>query len=232
MLKKIRVLLADDQPLVRDGLRATLAGVGDVEIVGEAPDGVEAVRLARRLRPDVLLMDVTMPRMDGLEATAELCGPHGVPGIKIIILTMYDQDEHVFGALRAGASGFVLKDAPTSQVVEAVHTVAAGEALLSPAVTSRLIAEFARRPLLSPSTSAAMARLTSRELDVFKLLVRGHSNEEMAGLLSLGESTVKSHVQHLYQKLGVRDRVQLVIYAYEYGLLRPGTGTVSTGGTG
>ncbi len=232
MLKQIRVLLADDQPLVRDGLRATLAGVGGVEIVGEAPDGVEAVRLARRLRPDVLLMDVTMPRMDGLEATAELCGPHGVPGIKIIILTMYDQDEHVFGALRAGASGFVLKDAPTSQVVEAVHTVAAGEALLSPAVTSRLIAEFARRPLLSPATSAAMSRLTGRELDVFKLLVRGHSNEEMARLLSLGESTVKSHVQHLYQKLGVRDRVQLVIYAYEYGLLRPGTGTVSTGGTG
>ncbi|WP_245682000.1 response regulator [Actinomadura kijaniata] len=231
-MKQIRVLLADDQPLVRDGLRATLAGVGGVEIVGEAPDGVEAVRLARRLRPDVLLMDVTMPRMDGLEATAELCGPHGVPGIKIIILTMYDQDEHVFGALRAGASGFVLKDAPTSQVVEAVHTVAAGEALLSPAVTSRLIAEFARRPLLSPATSAAMSRLTGRELDVFKLLVRGHSNEEMARLLSLGESTVKSHVQHLYQKLGVRDRVQLVIYAYEYGLLRPGTGTVSTGGTG
>ena len=215
----IRVLIADDQPIVRNGLRATLAQVEGLVVVGEAVDGREAVSGVTRWRPDVVLMDVRMPRMDGLEATREICRPCNGFAARVIILTMYDQDEHVFEALRAGASGFILKDAPTDKVVEAVREVASGAALLSPSVTRSLIAEFARRPTLSRAAAPELGQLTERELDVFKLLVRGYRNEDMARLLTLGESTIKSHVQHLYQKLGVRDRVQVVIYAYENGLL-------------
>ncbi|GAA4057955.1 MULTISPECIES: response regulator transcription factor [Actinomadura] len=226
-MEPVRVLIADDQPLVREGLRATLAQADGLRIVGEACDGLDAVRLAQATRPGVVLMDIRMPGLDGLEATERLCGPDGVPGVRIIMLTMFDQDEHVFGALRAGASGFLLKDVPGEKIVEAVRVVAAGDALLAPAVTRRLIAEFARRPTVTPASAAALDGLTARETDVWKLLVRGYGNEEIARLLSLGESTVKSHVQHLYQKLGVRDRVQLVIHAYECGLLRPGVAMTS-----
>jgi DNA-binding NarL/FixJ family response regulator len=217
-MDEIRVLIADDQPVVRNGLKATLNGAG-VVIVGEAANGHEAVDAVRRSKPDVVLMDVRMPRMDGLAATKEICRPSSGFDSKVIILTMYDQDEHLFEALHAGASGFILKDAPSGKLIEAVHEVASGAALLSPSVTRSLIDEFARRPILSRATAPVLAQLTGRELDVFKLLVRGYRNEDMAKILVLGESTIKSHVQHLYQKLGVRDRVQVVIYAYENGLM-------------
>ncbi|MBT2208999.1 MULTISPECIES: response regulator [Actinomadura] len=218
-MHEIRVLIVDDQPLVRGGLRATFGGAPDIAIVGESADGVEAVRDVRLLNPDIVLMDIHMPRKDGLEATREICAPGSGIDTKVIILTMFDQDEHLFEALRIGATGFILKDAPARTLVEAVHEVAAGEALLSASVTRRLVREFARRPTLSTGRTIEMPDLTDRELDVFRLLVRGHSNEEMAELLVLGASTVKSHVKHLYQKLGVRDRVQVVIYAYENGLV-------------
>jgi DNA-binding NarL/FixJ family response regulator len=213
----IGVLIADDQPLVRNGLKATLVGVPGITIVGEVANGADAVRNVIRSKPDIVLMDVRMPRMDGLQATREICRPNSGVATKVIILTMYDQDEHVFEALRAGASGFILKDAPTEKLIEAVREVASGAALLSPTVTRSLIAEFARRPMITRAAVPELGQLTDRELDVFKLLVRGHRNEDMAKALRLGESTVKSHVQHLYQKLGVRDRVQVVIYAYENG---------------
>ncbi|MFI0418187.1 response regulator [Spongiactinospora sp. 9N601] len=230
-MRCVRLLIVDDQPLVRSGLRATFEGVGDLSVVGEAANGVEAIRQVRALRPDVVLMDINMPRMGGLEATREIFTAHGGPPAagggavtRVLILTMYDQDENLYDALRAGASGFVLKDTPTEQLVGAVRTVASGEALLSPSVTRRLIEEFARRPVLSASAVPELIGLTDREVDVFRLLVRGYRNEDMARMLLLGESTVKSHVQHLYQKLGVRDRVQVVIYAYERGLIQPGQG--------
>ncbi|MBP2708276.1 response regulator transcription factor [Microbispora sp. RL4-1S] len=218
----IRLLIADDQPLVRSGLRATFDPVADLRVVGEAHNGREAVRLCRALRPDVVLMDVNMPQMGGIEATWNILAAEWSASVKVLILSMYDRDEYVFEALRAGASGFVLKDTPTEGLVDAVRTVATGDALLAPSVTRRLIEEFARRPVLSPSAAPELVGLTDRELDVFRLLVRGYRNEDMAQMLRLGQSTVKSHVQHLYQKLGVRDRVQVVIYAYEHGLVQPG----------
>jgi DNA-binding NarL/FixJ family response regulator len=214
----IRVVIADDQPLVRSGLRASFNDLPDIVIVGEAANGLEAVRRVREVTPDVVLMDINMPRMNGLESTREI-GRLGEHPTKVVMLTMFDHDEYVFEALRIGASGFVLKDAPTEKLVEAVREVASGDALLSPSVTRRLIAEFARRPVLDSTASPALVNLTQRELDVFRLLVRGYHNEDIAKALVLGESTVKSHVQHLYQKLGVRDRVQLVIYAYENDLI-------------
>lgn len=218
----VRVLIADDQPVTRSGLRATLTGVPDMEVIAEASNGYDAVSSSRALLPDLVLMDIRMPVMSGLEATRMITNAEETAATKVIILTIYDQDEHVFEALRSGASGFILKDAPTEQLVEGVRTVASGHALLSPSVTRRLIAEFARRPMLSDTTAPELARLTEREMDMFKLLVRGCRNEDIARILTLGESTVKSHVQHLYQKLGVRDRVQVVIYAYENGLVQPG----------
>jgi DNA-binding NarL/FixJ family response regulator len=230
-MQAIRVLIADDQPVVRNGLKATLGAVAGVVVVGEAQNGTDAVRMVRATRPDVVLMDISMPLMTGLEATRRISGMDEAAHTRVIILTMYDQDEHVFEALRAGASGFILKDAPTETLVEAVRTVASGESLLSPSVTSRLIAEFARRPVLYETTAPELTRLTDRELDMFKLLVRGYRNEDIARILTLGESTVKSHVRHLYQKLGVRDRVQVVIYAYEHGLVQPGNGADSFAGT-
>jgi DNA-binding NarL/FixJ family response regulator len=214
----IRVLIADDQPLVRSGMRASFAGSRDIVVIGEAANGRDAVRAVRERGPDVVLMDINMPRMDGLEATRNIRRLEGCT-TRVIILTMYDQDEYLFEALRAGASGFVLKDAAPEKLVEAVREVASGHGLLSPSVTRRLIAEFARRPVLDSTTRPALADLTQRELDVFRLLVQGYRNEDVAKILVLGESTVKSHVQHLYHKLGVRDRVQVVIYAYENGLV-------------
>lgn len=215
----IKVLVADDHALIRDGLRAALAEQPDFHVVGEAGDGYTAVRMVRALGPGVVLMDIKMPRMDGLEATRQICGRDGDNAVKVIILTLYDQDEHVFEALRAGASGFLLKDCKPEHLAEAVRTAASGEAMLAPSVTRRLISEFARRPVLASVATPEVAALTPREADVFKLLVRGFSNDEIAKVLVLGASTIKSHVKHIYQKLNVRDRVQVVIYAYEMGLV-------------
>ncbi|MET9294785.1 response regulator transcription factor [Streptomyces sp. NPDC003077] len=218
-MRPIRILIVDDQPLVRQGLQAVFAPIDDIEVVGEATNGVEALERVRRTGPDVVLMDVNMPRMTGLEATRKLCsGEFGDSAPKIIILTMYDHDEYVFDALRAGASGFLLKDAPSHQLADAVREVVCGGALLSSSVTRQLIREFVRRPAL-PSSTTELKSLTCRELDVFRLLAQGYGNADIAEKLHLGESTIKSHIQHLYRKLGVRDRVQVVIYAYENGLV-------------
>ncbi|GAA3410815.1 response regulator transcription factor [Streptosporangium vulgare] len=218
-MRKIRVLIADDQPLIRSGLHAVFDGVPDIVVVGEARHGVQAVQSVKTLRPDVVLMDINMPRMDGITATREICKLGADYPAKVVILTIYDQDEHVFEALRSGASGFILKHTPTERLVDAVREAAEGDALLSPSVTRKLIDEFARRPVLSAAPTAVLDQLTEREREVFQLLVRGYGNDEIARALVLGDSTIKSHVQHLYQKLGVRDRVQIVIFAYENGLV-------------
>jgi DNA-binding NarL/FixJ family response regulator len=217
-VKGIRVLVVDDQPLVRTGLRTVLSTAAGIVPAGEAPNGLAAVRAVATHRPDVVLMDINMPGMNGLQATREICR---TSRSKVIMLSMFDHDEFLFESLRAGASGFILKEAPPESMVQAVREVAAGESLLSPSLTRRLLAEFARRPVPVPAGAAGSpgGRLTERERDVFRLLVRGNSNEEIARELSVGASTVKSHIQHLYQKLGVRDRVQMVIYAYENGLV-------------
>ncbi|MFH9064889.1 response regulator [Streptomyces coeruleorubidus] len=216
----IRLLIVDDQPLVRQGLRAVFAPLDGITVLGEAANGVEALELVRRTTPDVVLMDVNMPWMSGLEATRRIfTGDSRDTAPKIVILTMYDQDEYVFEALKAGASGFLIKDSSPAQLVEAVRAVADGGALLSPSVTQQLIREFVRRPGLPSAAGVELQSLTGRELDVFRLLVQGYGNAVIAEKLTLGESTIKSHVQHLYRKLGVRDRVQVVIYAYENGLV-------------
>ena len=217
--RKPTALLVDDQEMVRAGLRMILESRG-VDVVGEAADGRAAVTEAARVRPDVTLMDIRMPGMDGLEATEVL-----VPqGHRVVILTTFDLDEYVYRALRAGASGFVLKDAPPDELVQAVTVVAAGEALLSPSVTRRLIAEFAASARRSSDgqLSARVAQLTGRERDVLGLVARGLSNAEIGAQLFLGESTIKSHVSSVLLKLGVRDRVQAVIAAYEAGIVAPG----------
>jgi DNA-binding NarL/FixJ family response regulator len=215
----IRVLLADDMELVRSGFRLMLELAEGIEVVGEAGDGREAVRLARELQPDVVLMDVRMPELDGIEATRRLrqAGAES----RVLVLTTFDLDEYVYEAVRAGASGFLLKDAPREQLVTAVRTVARGEALLAPAITQRLIERFIRRPL--PDAAAGiLAELSERERDVLRLIARGRSNAEIAADLIIGEATVKTHVAHLLAKLGVRDRVQAVVFAYESGLVEPG----------
>jgi DNA-binding NarL/FixJ family response regulator len=215
----IRVLLADDQELVRSGFRLILELADGVEVVGEAADGREAVALAKELQPDVVLMDVRMPELDGIEATRRL-RQAGVDA-RVLVLTTFDLDEYVYAAVRAGASGFLLKDAPREQLVTAVRTVARGEALLAPAVTRRLIERFVDRP--APVESApALAELSPRELEVLRLVARGLSNAEIADELIIGEATVKTHVAHVLRKLDLRDRVQAVVLAYESGVVEPG----------
>jgi DNA-binding NarL/FixJ family response regulator len=224
----IRLLLADDQDLVRTGVRMILETEPDLEIVGEARDGREAVAKARRLRPDVVLMDIRMPDVDGVAATAELTALEPPLATRVLILTTYDLDEYVFAALRAGAAGFLLKHAPSDELVAAVRTVARGEGLLAPQITRRVIEAFADVPTPSGDPPAELARLTERERDTFDLVVRGRTNAEIAQALYVEPSTVKTHVAHALAKLGLRDRVAAVIYAYEHGLLEPGDGATAT----
>ena len=221
----LRVLVADDQELVRAGFRLILEAAG-FAVVGEAADGAEAVALAAAERPDVVLMDIRMPVMDGLTATRQLTAPdtgdprHWAP--KVVILTTFDLDDYVYEALRSGASGFLLKDAPRADLVAAVRVAAAGDALLAPSVTRRLIETFARRPASASPAPSRLASLTPRERDILLLVARGQSNTEIARALVVSEATVKTHVTHLLAKLGLRDRVQAVILAYETGAVVPG----------
>jgi DNA-binding NarL/FixJ family response regulator len=217
----IRVLIADDQTLVRDGFRMILDAQEDIEVVGEAADGIEAVARARELRPHVVLMDVRMPNRDGLDATRELL--RELPQLHVLILTTFDLNEYVYEAMRAGASGFLLKDAPRSQLIQGVRTVAAGDALLAPAITRRLIEQFVRRPPASiRPLPPKLDELTARELEVLKLVAGGRSNAEIEAELYVSDATVKTHVAHALRKLDLRDRVQAVVFAYENGLVEPG----------
>jgi DNA-binding NarL/FixJ family response regulator len=214
-----RVLLVDDQELVRAGFRLILEAA-EVPVVGEAADGAEAVVLAAKLRPDVVLMDVRMPVMDGIEATRQIRRA-GDDAPRVLVLTTFGLDEYVFDALRAGASGFLLKDTPRRQLVEAVHVVAEGEALLAPSVTRRLIEEFATRSDRTARDDGSVRELTAREREALELVARGMTNAEIAAAMFVGEATVKTHVSHVLMKLGLRDRVQAVIFAYEHGLVSP-----------
>ena len=215
-----RVLIADDQPLVRVGLRKILEAEPDLDVVAEAADGEDAVAETRLHRPDVVLMDIRMPVLDGIEATRRIVAAQ--PTARVLILTTFGLDTYVFDALRAGASGFMLKDAPPEELVAAVRLVARGEALLAPAVTRGVIEEFARRPVgRTPEPSPALAELTAREREVLELLARGRSNPEICAELVISEATAKTHVARILQKLGLRDRVQAVIYAYENGVVTP-----------
>jgi DNA-binding NarL/FixJ family response regulator len=214
----LSVLIVDDQALVRTGFRMILDAEEDIEVAGEAADGREAILEAQRLRPDVVLMDVRMPVMDGIEATRRLLADRGTDA-KVVMLTTFDMDEYVYDALRAGASGFLLKDAPPEQLVTGIRAVANGDALLAPSITRRVIEEFVRRPPASIQTlPPELAELTARELEVLKLIARGLSNAEIANELFVSETTVKTHVAHVLMKLDVRDRVQAVVVAYETGL--------------
>jgi DNA-binding NarL/FixJ family response regulator len=215
----IRVLLADDQALVRSGFQMILSSQPDIEVVGEAEDGRQTIDLTNRLAPDVILMDVRMPVLDGLEATRRLVELG--TSARILILTTFDLDEYVYAAIRAGASGFLLKDVRPSQLVDAIRVVADGEALLAPAVTKRLLERFAATLPTPEERAPALAMLTDRERDVLELVASGLSNSEIAERLFLGETTVKTHVSSLLNKLGLRDRVQAVVLAYESGLVRP-----------
>jgi DNA-binding NarL/FixJ family response regulator len=215
-----RVLIADDQELVRTGLRMIVDAEDDLAVAGEAVDGVEAVELARELEPDVVLMDIRMPRMDGLEATRRLLADAGDRPLRVLVLTTFDRNEYVYDTLCAGASGFLLKDMPSAQLVAGIRAVARGEALLAPDITRRLIEEFTRDRHAPPPRG--FDELTPRELEVFRLVARGLSNAEIASELIVGEATVKTHVAHVLSKLGLRDRVQAVVVAYETGVVRPG----------
>ena len=237
MTERIRLVIADDQPLLRTGFRMILEAERDMAVVGEAGNGEEAVALTRRLQPDVVLMDIRMPVMDGVEATRRITAapaPASGSGPRVLILTTFDLDEYIVQALRAGASGFLLKDVPPEELAAAIRVVAAGEALLAPSITRRLLDRFAstftvpgeaRRP-------AGLADLTERELEVFTLIGRGLSNQEIADHLVLGETTVKTHVSRVFAKLELRDRVQAVVLAYETGIVHPGEGHVGPGDDG
>jgi DNA-binding NarL/FixJ family response regulator len=217
----IRVMLVDDQAMVRVGFRMIVESEPNLTVVGEAADGREAVDLVDRCKPDVVLMDVRMPRMDGLEATALITCRPDAP--RVLMLTTFDAQDYVYTALRAGASGFLLKDAPAEQLIEAIKVIHRGDALLAPSVTRMLIAEVARRPAMDPAVAApGLDELTERELEVMRLLARGLSNAEIADTLYLGEATVKTHVGRVLSKLDLRDRVQAVVVAYESGLVTPG----------
>jgi DNA-binding NarL/FixJ family response regulator len=214
----VNLVLADDQALLRAGLQLLLEAQPDIRVVGQANDGLEAVHVVQQVRPDVVLMDIQMPRLDGIEATRRILAGEGARPA-IVVLTTFDEDRYVFEALRAGASGFLLKTAPAAQLVEAVRVAAAGDAMLAPSVTRRLLERFAA-PRLSPT--AAAGEFTERELDVLRLVARGLSNLEIGERLYVTEATVKTHIGHMLGKLGLRDRVQLVIHAYETGLVQPG----------
>jgi DNA-binding NarL/FixJ family response regulator len=215
----LRVVIADDQPMMRAGFKAVLEATGDIEVVGEAGNGAEAVEVATEQAPDVVLMDIRMPVMDGIEATSRM------PRQKVLILTTFGVDDYIIAALRAGASGFLLKDAPTAKVVEAVRAVAGGDAVLSPAVTRQLLDQVGRRlPAAVSQAPEGLAQLTEREREVLRMLAAGLTNAEIAAVLVVSEATVKSHVSNLLGKLGLRDRVQAVIYAYETRLIAPSDG--------
>ena len=216
----IKVLIVDDQELVRTGFRMILEAHDDIDVVAEAADGEQAIALATQTWPDVVLMDIRMPGLDGLEATRRLLSNNG--DVHVLILTTFDSDEYVYEALKAGAAGFLLKSAPSARLVEGVRLVASGEALLAPTLTKRLIAEYVRRPVASETLPDQLKRLTERELEVLRLMARGLSNAEIAAEFVVGAATVKTHVNRVLQKLGVRDRVQAVVLAYECGLVQPG----------
>ncbi|MBM7788288.1 DNA-binding NarL/FixJ family response regulator [Tenggerimyces flavus] len=222
----VRVLLVDDQPLLRTGFKMILESEPDIAVVGEAGDGEKAVSEARALQPDVVLMDIRMPRMDGVEATRQITGTDRSSSVKVLVLTTFDLDEYIVEALKAGASGFLLKDVPPDDLVEAIRIVARGDAVVAPGVTRRLLDRFAQN-LSSPNEKVndLVARLTEREREVLRHVARGLSNNEIAGELFVSETTVKTHVGNVLAKLGLRDRVQAVVFAYESGLTRPGGAT-------
>ena len=220
----IRVLIADDQPLMRSAIRTCLAAEADLTVVAEAVDGRDAVRQAERLRPGVVVMDIRMPVMDGIEATRRITGLGGDPPVRVLVMTTFDLDENIIDALRAGASGFLVKDAPPEELIRAVRLIGAGQALLSPSVTRRLLDLRGRTlpPLQSAAGEAALGSITARERTVLKLVARGLSNSEIAQVMDLALSSVKTHIGHLLTKLAMTDRVQLVVFAYEHELVRPG----------
>jgi DNA-binding NarL/FixJ family response regulator len=220
----IKVLIADDQALVRTGFRMILDAEDDIEVTGEAADGLEAIAATKSARPDVILMDVRMPNMNGIDATRQLVDKDDVEPIRVLILTTFDLDEYVYDALRAGASGFLLKDAPPEELVHAVRVVERGDALIAPSITKRLIEEISQRPAQQGADPEALESLTQRELEVLQLMARGLSNHEIAQELFVSDTTVKTHVGRVLMKLGLRDRVQAVVLAYESGVVRPGVG--------
>jgi DNA-binding NarL/FixJ family response regulator len=216
----IRVLIADDQDLVRAGFRMILDVEDEIEVIGEAGDGHKAIEAAAALDPDVVLMDVRMPEMDGIEATQRLVASGS--RARVLMLTTFDADEHIYDAMKAGASGFLLKNAPPAQLVAAVRATAAGEAQIAPAIVRRMVEEFVRRPPPGTTRPAALSELTEREIDVLKLIARGLTNADIAGILFLSEATVRTHVSRILAKLELRDRTQAVVAAYESGLVQPG----------
>jgi DNA-binding NarL/FixJ family response regulator len=219
----VRVLIVEDDALMRAGLRGVLSGDPAIEVVGEAGDGREVLHRTRLLSPDIVLMDIRMPDLDGIAATRDVLA--AFPNVKVVILTTFERDDYIFGALSAGASGFLLKRTRPEDLLAAIHTVAAGDSLLSPSVTRRVIARMAHQPAPDTTRDARLAALTQREREVLELVARGLSNGEIAATLVIEESTVKTHTKRILAKLGVRDRVQAVIFAYEHGLTAPGTGT-------
>jgi DNA-binding NarL/FixJ family response regulator len=219
----VRVLIVEDDALMRAGLRGVLSGDPAIEVVGEAGDGREVLHRTRLLSPDIVLMDIRMPDLDGIAATRDVLA--AFPDVKVVILTTFERDDYIFGALSAGASGFLLKRTRPEDLLAAIHTVAAGDSLLSPSVTRRVIARMAHQPAPDTTRDARLAALTQREREVLELVARGLSNGEIAATLVIEESTVKTHTKRILAKLGVRDRVQAVIFAYEHGLTSPGTGT-------